>query len=369
MTLPVAAVARPLFACALALGCATSDAAGPSIEGGATVDVLAVVDGGLDRGATTTALGWLALEGEAGAWRYGGNLLVPGGTSLTARRLGDLSVASNIDFDGEPRLQELWLERGGPGWSLRGGLLALDGEFWGLDRGALFVNSAFGAPPGVSLNLPGPAIFPVAAAGVRLSFDDVAGGTLRLAAVDGDAGDPLDDNPHGFDVRFGQGVLLAAEYEHVVERGDDVLPDRVRIALQRHTGDVLDGRGSVGLVAGIERAWDEDRGGFARINLARRSTSLVPLAFEAGVVARFPDALPGSFGIGLAWVELERDLATAAGIADATREAVLEVTWAFPVGAWTVQPDVQYVHRPGGSDAIDDAWVVGVRVAWASGSD
>ncbi|MCE3002174.1 MAG: carbohydrate porin [Xanthomonadaceae bacterium] len=356
-----------LVGAAGALLAGAAGAAEWSPSGGATVDVLGVVDGGLDRGAVVTGLGWLALEGAAGDWRFGGNLLVPAGTSPTARRVGDLSVVSNIDFDGDPRLQELWIEHAGAHGALRVGLLALDAEFWGLDRGALFVNSAFGAAPGVSLNLPGPAIYPVAAAGLRWAFDDVAGGTLRVAAVDGDAGDPLDDNPHGLDVRFGQGLLVAAEYERVVERGDEVAPDRWKIALHRHSGDVVDGRGSIGLVAGIERAWTEDVGGFARINLGRRATSLVPVALEAGVLARFPGRAPGEFGIGLAVVELDERLAEAAGIVDASREVVLEGSWAIPFGAWTVQPDVQYVHRPGGSDAIDDAWVVGVRMAWAFG--
>jgi porin len=341
-----------------------------AVSGGYVGELLAVVDGGRDTGSVYTGLAWLAFEAGSGEWRFGGNVLAPHGTSLSARYLGDLSVASNIDADSDPRLQELWVERGFGPWSLRAGMLALDAEFWGLDQGALFVNSAFGAPPGVSMNLPGSAIYPVAAAGLRLAVDAGDGGTWRLAAVDGDAGDPLDDNPHGLDVDFGQGTLAVLEYEQVRERGEDATPDRWRVAVYRHSADVVDADGgtrgaSSGIIAGWERAFGEDLGGFARVNASRRATSFAPLAVEVGLNARFPDHAPGTFGLALGWLDIDRGLGTAAGIDDADREVVLEATWALPFGAFTLQPDVQYVHQPGGSNAIDDAWVVGLRVAWA----
>lgn len=354
----------------LVLAAGGAQASGVAVGAGYTLDLLGVVEGGLDRGSVATGLGWLSLDGEAGGWRFGGNLLAPAGSSLGARRLGDLSVASNIDADSDPRLQELWVERSLGPWSLRGGMLALDAEFWGLDHAALFINSAFGAPPGVSMNLPGPAIYPVAAAGLRMAFDAGDGATWRLAAADGDAGDPLADNRHGLDVDFGQGTLAVAEFESVHARGDGASPARWRIAVYRHSGDFVgrDGapRGaSHGLVAGWERTLDEDVGVFARVNASRRATSLAPLAVEAGATARFPRHLPGTFGLAIEWLDIDRGLGAAAGIADADREVVVEATWALPIGAFTLQPDVQYVHQPGSSDAIDDAWVVGLRIAWA----
>lgn len=349
--------------------CASPAKAAPTVSGGYIGEVFSVVDGGIGRGTVHTGLAWLAFEAEAGDWRFGGNLLAPHGASLSGRHLGDLSVASNIDADSDPRLQELWLDRGVGPWSLRAGMLALDSEFWGLDRGALFTNSAFGAPPGVSLNLPGPAIYPVAAAGLRLAFDAGDGGTWRLAAVDGDAGDPLDDNPRGLDVDFGQGTLAVLEYEQVHERGDDAAPDRWRVAAYRHSADFTDADGaprggSFGVIAGWERSFGDDGGGFARINASRRATSFAPLAVELGLNARFPDQAPGTFGLAVEWLDVDRGLGAAAGIDDADREVVVEATWAVPFGAFTVQPDVQYIHQPGGSNAIDDAWVVGLRVAW-----
>jgi len=43
-------------------------------------------------------------------------------------------------------------------------------------------------------------------------------------------------------------------------------------------------------------------------------------------------------------------------------EIVVELTYdAILRRWWTVQPDVQWIHHPGGSGAIPDAWVFGVR--------
>jgi porin len=80
------------------------------------------------------------------------------------------------------------------------------------------------------------------------------------------------------------------------------------------------------------------------------------------------DALPGTLGIAVEWLDLERRRAEAEGIARPDAEWVLEATWALPLGErWVVQPDLQYVRQPGGSRDADAAWVVGVRLAWETG--
>lgn len=341
----------------------------PTVGLGYTGEVFSVVDGGLDTGTVYTGLAWIAFEGGGGDWRWAANVLAPHGTSLSARYLGDLSVASNIDADTDPRLQEAWLQRDFGPWSLRGGMIAADAEFWGSDYGALFINSAFGAPPGVSLNLPGPPIYPVAAAGLRLAYDTGDGGTWRIAATDGDSGDPLDDNRNGFDVSFGDGTLLIGEYERVFDRGEDAVPDRWRVSVYRHGGDFVDAAGadvdaSWGVIAGFDRAVTEGVGWFGRVNWSRSTTSFAPLTVETGLNFDAPRDLPGTLGVAVEWVDLDRGLAEAADILDPDGEWVLEATWALPFGAWTVQPDVQYIGQPGGSSSADDAWVVGVRVAW-----
>lgn len=53
-----------------------------------------------------------------------------------------------------------------------------------------------------------------------------------------------------------------------------------------------------------------------------------------------------------------------AAAAQAGGETVLELTYACQLAAWlAVQPDLQYVIRPGGLRAARNAWVLGLRIA------
>ena len=48
-----------------------------------------------------------------------------------------------------------------------------------------------------------------------------------------------------------------------------------------------------------------------------------------------------------------------------TSELVLEWTFAIPVTAWlTVQPDIQYIIRPGGRSSVSNALVVGAQLSF-----
>ena len=45
-----------------------------------------------------------------------------------------------------------------------------------------------------------------------------------------------------------------------------------------------------------------------------------------------------------------------------TREAITELSYQFPVQPYLrVQPDLQYISRPGGTERYNNAWVIGVR--------
>jgi porin len=95
----------------------------------------------------------------------------PHGSSLTRQDVHDLNVVSNIDSFHYPRLYELWLEQElfDDKLSIRIGQIPADTEFFLTTYGALFVNSAFGAIPTISLNMNAP-VYPAATPGIRLRF-------------------------------------------------------------------------------------------------------------------------------------------------------------------------------------------------------
>ena len=82
-----------------------------------------------------------------------------------------------------------------------------------------------------------------------------------------------------------------------------------------------------------------------------------------------------ALGIAFAWIKASDSVKKAArsanradGLAliEPDYEAIFELTYRFQLTSWwTIQPDVQWILHPGGSRAIEDALVLGLRSAIA----
>jgi porin len=71
-------------------------------------------------------------------------------------------------------------------------------------------------------------------------------------------------------------------------------------------------------------------------------------------------------GVGIAYVHLSRQMRNARKIAGdpfpPDYELVLETVYEASITPWfTLQPGLQWIHQPGGSDALPDAWVFLLR--------
>lgn len=199
-------------------------------------DVMGVVAGGIRRGAFYNGLLDLGadLDLEPLVRWPGGRVHVngfyPHGENGSATYAGDLGTFSNIEAYDTYRLYELWWEQGffGDRCSLRFGQITFDSEFAVLDAyGGLFVQSGFGAPTALSVNLPLPA-YPYAAPGVRLRIEPAAGFALQAAVFDGNAAPGLTPDPspgaaasrefnrHGTDwaLRPEEGALAVGEFSY-----------------------------------------------------------------------------------------------------------------------------------------------------------
>jgi porin len=51
-------------------------------------------------------------------------------------------------------------------------------------------------------------------------------------------------------------------------------------------------------------------------------------------------------------------------VAFAGEESGVELTFSDTVGPFTIQPDVQWIHHPGGERDRDPLLIVGLRVIW-----
>lgn len=343
-----------------------------------TADVLANVTGGLDTGARYLDNLDLMLEVDvAEAWGFGtGRLfayaLYNNGTTFADELVGDLLVTSNIDAPEALRLYEFWYELGNGPWSVRSGLYDLNSEFDVNETGGLFINSAHGIGAAFGqTGENGPSIFPISSLTVRTAYETETW-TARIAVLDGVPGDPDDPSSNEIDLGGDDGALVIGELEAPIGRDG-----RLWTGYWRYTADFtspFDGRVHddndgwyVGGEYGVSIA-DRDVSWFVRYG--RADARLNPLDEYIGAGLVVEGLLAGrpedSAGIAVASgrtgdpfrVDLRQN-----GAAPTAHETAWELTYRAPLNEHLVlQPDLQLVQNPGGTRAVDDALVIGLRV-------
>lgn len=354
--------------------------------------------GGIQRGAVVNGLARLFLEVDlektvgwnGAAFRVSG--LYAHGTSGSLRNVGDAAFFSSIDAYDSVRLIDFWIEQRllEDKLSLRVGQTLADTEFGVAETAAPFINSIYGVPT-PPITPMGFAAYPVAALGVRLRVEPVKGLYGMAGIYDGNPspgdfpdpstpGAPLGSNPrHGTDwaLRASEGATVATEVGF--QRSEGSHPGAYRVGLVHHTDDFAEVRyGSAtvrknstsGFYVLDQTLWRKTEGSkegvaaFVRGTLAEASTSFMNHSLQMGAV--YTGFLSSEDKIGVAVGRSTFSAGQVASIRGAdyplTRENVAELTYLIPLKPHLrVQPDVQYISRPGGIDAYKGAWVVGVR--------
>lgn len=325
--------------------------------------------------------------------------LLPGGTifllfenshgrGITERHVGDYQAVSNIDGGDEfTDLSEFWWEK-----EILDGLLRLrlgkqdaNADFGVVDLGGDFANSSFGMPP----NIPMPA-WPEPAMGLVASFRVAEGVTFNAGVFDGGVeGDFWGISGTGE-------IFTIGELKVLWELVDGRLPGDVHVGMWYHNGGFvdleqvevvfararlplafvppefapLDGgdtlyTGNHGVYLGFEQmllreSWAEDDdqglGFFLQYSWARQSRSEVPHYYGAGLVYKglIPARGDDVSGIGMARVDFAPSMELPSD------ETAIELFYKAAINPYiTVQPDLQWVSNPGGSE--HDAFVFGLR--------
>ncbi|KAF2990544.1 carbohydrate porin [Methylocystis sp. MJC1] len=367
-------------------------------------EIFANTSGGLRQGAAYDGRFRLSLDAD-----FGKLANIPGlalhasglqlhGRGIDALYVGALMPPSNIEASRATRLYELWLQQSlfDDRINIRAGQLGSDQEFMYPIWGAVFVNGAFGWPVVDASNLPGggPA-YPLSNVGARVTLNPNAHFSFLAAVLDGDpAGpqtpfdnaDPQRRNPDGLrfrmrdpryvigeaQLKYGlnglDGVLKLGGWRHFGQFADqrwgtDFLslsdPNSNGVSLQRH-GDqgyyaILDQQ--IGAGAGPGRG----AGFFLRAGLTPNDRNLVSASADAGVsFVGVIDARPDDlFGVAVGYARisngargLDRDTAFFNNPLAPIRssEELVEATYiARMASGWYLQPDLQYIRRPGGN--------------------
>ncbi len=365
--------------------CGAANAEEPAVEFSLsyTADVMGVVDGGLaQRGRFLDNLDLVAdidLErgiGWAGASAHFDVLNNSG--AMPNDDAGTLQGIDNIEVSSQRlRLFEAWIEQAWGASSLRYGLYDLNSEFYANDAAGLLIAPAFGIGSEIAATGPnGPSIFPSTALAARFHTTFENGLYMRAAALNAHAGVLGDQN--GVDTSFDDGALLIAEGGIEGDR-------KLAFGVWRYTqsqDDIreLDGLGNPvqrdaqGAYLAYEQPLNDAQGpraarAFLRIGISDGETTAFAGGWQAGLlVERVFESRPDSaFSFGAnqgiltdGYRHNQIDL----GASMANAEAQIEVTYSDKLTPYlTLQPDLQWIRRPGGDRGIEDALVVGLRVS------
>ena len=347
------------------------------------------------------------------------------GTGLSRYYLSDLLTTSVIEALPSTRLYVLWFDQKllDGKLAIRGGQLAADTEFIVSQTATLFVNSTFGWPAITGLNLPsgGPA-YPLATPAIRAKYSPDDQFSLQVGLFNGDpagANRPeLDADPQrldrtGTNFRTHDPALVIAEAAYAYNTDGDLstLPGTVTLggwqnfgrfedlrfdtggrpfADPMSTGIARRLRGNAGIYAILDQTFfrepgkgeEEGLSGFVRASVSPTRSSLIDYYVDAGLA--YKGLVPGrdsdTLGIGVGYAHIsssarraDRDTIFYTGQTMPVRkaEAVIEATYqVLIVPGLTVQPDLQYIVRPGAGIAnpreadgrrLKNATVIGAR--------
>ncbi len=352
-------------------------AAQPVVKLGAsyTGDVLAAVDGGLDRGvdAVGRADAWADFRGAAvGVPDISAHLdlMAAHGPDFSGRRTGAYQTISSIEADTIPHVYEAWAQwQVNPALSAKVGLIDLNAEFDVQNTGTLFLNSAFGIGPDISQSgLAGPSIFPMPSSAVVLRAQS-GGKGLALGLFDAVAGARHDPRKPALRWPGATGALLMGEARvpvgawllqfggwHYTTRFDALDPTQPAAV-------------SRGAYAMMEGAVGRGVNMWLRIGAADARANPIAAYLGGGAVAKLGN---WRLGVAAAHARLGEAARRTLFAPDRARraETVVELTGQRPVTPWLqVQPDLQYVIHPGWDRTIPNALVAGLRISLAYPQD
>ena len=296
---------------------------------------------------------------------------------------GDAQGIDNIEADDAWKIYELWIQKewANGDFSALFGLYDLNGEFDVRDSAGLFINPSQGIGPDYSqAGENGPSIFPTTSLALRLRGQFSPTWYGQLAVLDGVPGDPDDATGTHIILDGDDGFLLAGEFGYLREEGRAAKYALGAWAYSAEFANVRTGenqRGNWGIYALADAQVYSERGdgeGLAltgRIGIADADVNQFGAFFAAGLV--YSGLLPGraedQFGIGLAAAingANFNDSREDAGLATTFAESALELTYRLQATPWlAIQPDIQYILKPGAVPGGDDALAFVVRTELA----
>jgi porin len=319
------------------------------------------------------------------------------GQDISAKHVGNIFTVSSIAGFSTFRMNELWFQQKflNDQISIRLGQLGADSEFNLSTYSAVFLNAAFSWSPYLYANIPngGPG-YPMGAPGVQVALSLVNWLTYQGAAFQGDVF-AQNVNQHGFrwDLNPSNGYFSIHELIFRTNQGAganglpgefkiggwfDSAPDPSATGIQSSNYGfyfiadqmVYRVRESVsasdmsnnGKQAASASPTDKGLGIFTHIDFDPQDSSLINFYIDGGLNYKglIPTRDNDILGIAVAYGHLNK-LQDNNESSNPGYEIVVEATYQIELNRWlSLQPDLQYVIHPSGSD-IANALVLGAR--------
>ncbi len=327
-------------------------------------DLVSNFDGGIATGTTFLGLADLFVHietGNSGKWKNG-EFLIHGANSHggepSANLIGDFQVVSNIEAGNHTFLYELWYKQTFSKTIATIGLQDMNAEFANSDVASVFLNSSFGIHSVISDNISAP-IFPLTSPGITLCWNATEKMCLKTAFYKGCPID-FDANPYNIKWKLNhlRGLLWVTESQfHWVSKKANLNELKAGAFFHQHCleSDVVNSE------TGNELLYDY---GFYLVG----HHELIPnkirnqkfnVFYQLGVSPRNDNF--AYIGTGCLYSGLisksgsdELGLAMARGMLTRERgrdETTFELTYKVQLNDQIyIQPDMQYVVHPGGTD-------------------
>lgn len=347
------------------------------------------------------------LVGYEGGRFHIGSVWLHGEKPFSDAFIGDLNKVNLIDYSNAFRLWELYYEQkfANNSLSLKLGQLAVDQDFiYPSVSDRVFVNQTFFFPtiafnlfdlPGFPVGYHSLAASPLAAPGARLRWDPTSRCYVQAAVYDGYPDMSSSGTRVNLNSQEGALTYFEAGYKLNQDKDDAGLPGTYKVGGYYHTDEFYDyyntilasipagpgpttHSGNYGLYATADQALfregdasdpaKQGLGAFMRGGWAPEDRNLVEWSLDGGLVYRglIPTRDWDVLGASVAWMWMSGDIASAQRVVNAAApgtfspvdyEGLMEITYKAQVTAWwTLQPSIQWVVHPGGSDANRDAW-------------
>ncbi len=358
-----------------------------SFSAAVTADALADVAGGVTRGVkilTKTNLS-ATFDGSAGSmpgWSGQASLQYAKGGHISGDNVGDAQGVDNIEAPNAFRLYELWLARQSLDgkFGVKFGFTDLNVDFDTQQVAGLFINSSDGIGPEFGHSgLNGPSVYPTTTLALSGFAKPGDTWTLRAGLFNGLAGSDLHPNDFvALHISARTGALIVLQAEHVGASGlralvggwhytadFDALHRRDPQGNPQQTARM---RGFYGLIEGqiVGGATGRNVSGWVRLGLSDPVVEREAGYAGFGLVATglFKGRAEDQAGISVNHAVLDEPGLPLNALPAKRAETTIEVTYRVQARDWlTVQPDLQYVHRPNGDPAIASAMVIGLRLS------